>query len=93
MKYNEDYKKAVIDSIAKAISVLERTKTTAEGITNIPNDFERDGELRNVIASIGNISLNDINLSIESSIIEYKNAEMTAKSSSRGYEWNRTIFN
>ena len=41
MKYNENYKKSVSDSIANAIALLEKTKTTAEGITTIPDDFEK----------------------------------------------------
>lgn len=86
MEYNENYKKSVSDSIANAIVLLEKTKTTAEGITTIPGDFERAEELSNVITSIGNISLNDIKLSIESSMKEYENAEITANNHSRSYE-------
>lgn len=55
MKYNEDYEKVVTDSITNVISVLEKTKTIAKGITNIPSDFERAGEISTIIEGINNI--------------------------------------
>lgn len=78
MNYNEDYKEIVTNSMTNAISVLENTKATANGITNIPSDFERAGEISNIKEGINNIKLGDIYLEITSLTNGYANAEMQA---------------
>ena len=85
MEYKGDYKTNLTDSIKKAISELESTKTIAEGIANIPSDFTSAQGLRNVIAGIKSISLNDINSLIEDSIEGFENAEIKAMENSLNF--------
>ena len=75
MRYSPEYKKDVNNSINNSISLLEQAKATAEGITNIPSDFERSQDINNVISGIQSIKLDDINSEIESVIEGFEGTE------------------
>ena len=86
MEYNENYKDAVIAIINTAISLLEKAKTTANGITSIPDDFERKEDISNLKEDINNIKLGYIYIEITSLTNGYANADTEASQKSSEYE-------
>ena len=78
MRYDGDYAESVRSSISSAITNLEICITDSTNITSIPDEFERKGDINNVISGISDIKLDDINSAIESFIEEQEGTEKKA---------------